>query len=126
MQSNGEWEMRRTVRRATLAIAVSVACLVPVACDLGSGPSDVIDRETFVATYVDLRRAALTSPDGELDDEARTEVLERHGVTEEDLLDFADAHGRDVDFLRSLWTEVEARMDSLASPPQQDPEVDAG
>lgn len=117
--------MRCGVHRAALAIVVSVACLLLVSCDLGSGPSDVIDRETFIATYVDLRRAALTATDGELDDEARTEVLERHGVTEEDLLHFADAHGDDVDFLRSLWTEVEARMDSLASP-QEAPDVDGG
>jgi hypothetical protein len=70
--------------------------------------SDVIDRETFVATYVDLRMAAIASPDFRVTSEERAEVLARHGVDGEDLVRFAEVHGRDLELMTEIWTEVEA------------------
>jgi hypothetical protein len=92
---------------------LAVALLAP-ACTSESPAT--IERETFVATYADLRVAALRTDSGWLSDAQRTDVLSRHGVTPEDLTTFADVHGPDLAFMRQLWNDVEVRMDSLRSP----------
>ena len=100
-------------RRGPAAPLVVIAALVaPASCGQGAGPSAPIDREVFISTYVDLRAAALESDSAVLTDEARADVLDRHGVTAEDLLGFAEVHGRDVEFMREVWNEVEVRMDA--------------
>lgn len=71
-----------------------------------------MDREAFIATYVDLRAAAIRAEDHRLSDELRSEILARHGVTEEGLLAFAEVHGGDVTFMRDVWDEVEERLDA--------------
>jgi hypothetical protein len=83
------------------------------ACDgdaQGPAPADVIDRGTFIETYVDLRVAAVTSTEFRVSAEQRAEILARHGVDGEGLLRFADAHGRDLDYMNEVWAEVEARI----------------
>jgi hypothetical protein len=93
-----------------------VAGVVWSAAACAPGPAQAggtIDREIFIETYVDLRVAALGSETGTLGDDARAEVLARHGVTAEDLLYFADVHGRDVELMRDVWNEVEVRLDAL-------------
>ena len=95
-------------------------------CDDLPASGDVLDRETFIETYVDLRHAALASPDGEIDAAARDSVLALHGVTEEELLAFAEAHGRDVDYVREIWTEVESRLDDIQLDPEEEPDTAPG
>jgi hypothetical protein len=97
-----------------------VAGVVWAAAACAPGPAqagDTIDREIFIETYVDLRVAALGSETGALGDDARAEVLARHGVTAEDLLTFANVHGRDVELMRDVWNEVELRLDALRPEP---------
>jgi hypothetical protein len=67
--------------------------------------------ETFIATYVDLRATALSSGESLISDDERSEVLARHGVTEEDLTRFLETHGEDVELMRDVWDEVERRLD---------------
>lgn len=98
--------------RSTLAL---LACLL-VACGQGTGPEVSIDREAFVSTYVALRVATLTGGFERLPPDVRDSVLDEHGVTEEQLLDFAEAHGRDIRFMERIWDEIEARLDTVASP----------
>lgn len=96
-------------------LATALAALVVLASCAGDVPADgapSLDRETFIATYVDLRTEAVRTGAAELATEARIAVLERHGVSEEDLLGFVEAHGEDVDFMRAVWDEVEARLDA--------------
>lgn len=69
------------------------------------------DRELFVATYVDLREAALASPDGKLTEAARAAVLERNGVSEVELLAFVETWSQDLDVMRVVWEEIEERLD---------------
>ena len=103
----------RPPHRAVATPLLATAALVfGVACSDGSSPPTSIDREVFVTTYVDLRIAALESDSAALTEAARAEVLSRHGVTADDLLGFAEAHGRDVEFMRDVWNEVEVRMDA--------------
>jgi len=90
--------------------------LLASACSAGTssgGAGDVIDREVFIQTYVDLRVAALETETQQLSDEARAEVLTRSGVTTDNLVNFAEVHGRDLDFMRDVWNDVELRMDAL-------------
>lgn len=95
-------------------LAVLLAALLAAAC--GRAPSTAgggLDRETFIATYVELRSAAVRQGTAELTDATRTEVLTRMGTTEEALIAFVEAHGEDVDFMRALWDEVEGRLEAI-------------
>ncbi len=72
-----------------------------------------MDRETFIATYVDLRATAVRGETGTIDAEQRREILARHGVTEEGLIAFASAHGEDVEYMKGVWDEVETQLDAM-------------
>lgn len=103
------------------AVGLALA-LLAAACG-GDGPASAarggIDRETFIATYVDLRATTIRGDSFAISDAQRDQVLARHGVTEEELLRFVELNGEDADFMRAVWDEVEARLDAervLASP----------
>ena len=49
-------------------------------------------------------------------------VRRQVGVTAQDLLDFVDTHGEDVEFMRDLWTEVETRMTKVLEQNARDEE----
>ena len=104
-----------TARLAAGATALALV-LVSLACGGEDGRTAALDRNAFVEVYVDLRLAALSAPSRQLTPERREEVLRTHGVTEQDVLAFVEAHGRDVDYMQEVWAEVEARMDSLEAP----------
>lgn len=91
-------------RLGTLALAAALAVSV-VACEAGG--DEGVDRDTFVAAYADLRRAAGDS----LDEAARDSILARHGVTADELRAFVERHSDDPATLAETWREV---MDSLA------------
>ncbi len=98
---------------STLVLTALAACAGDAA---GPGTTDVPDRNVFVATYVDLRVAALGSEDGELTEEMRTAVLSSHGVTESQLHAFVEAHGQDLPFMRDVWNEVEVLLEERRAP----------
>ena len=78
----------------------------------GGGPGgDAIDRDTFVATYVDLRVAALETDSTRLAATDREEILARHGVTGDDLTHFAEVHAAELEFMREVWNEIELALD---------------
>ena len=79
----------------------------------GGGDPATIDRDVFIAAYVDLRAEALLNDDRQITDDERDQVLQEHGVTEGDLMAFAEIHGRDVAFMRDVWDEVEERLDLM-------------
>lgn len=72
-----------------------------------------ISRDVFVGTYVELRTAALHSPDGRVGPEARAEILAANGVTEADLLEYVDVHGARVQFMVEVWAEIDDTLRSL-------------
>lgn len=103
------------MRNAFHTLGVVALCLLATA-GCGDRPSDrdlAVSRARFIDTYVDLRVEALRAESETLTDSARATVLRRHGVTEEELLDFAEAMGGDLDYMRDVWNEIEARLDSL-------------
>ena len=92
---------------------VLAALLAAAACEEDGGP-ETISREVFVETYIALRVAELTERrDDGISAGARERVLAEKGVTEEDLLTFAEVHGPDVNFMEQLWEDVEKRLDEL-------------
>lgn len=103
--------MRRGLRigATVVGLAATAACGSPPTPDEAEGG---LHRETFIATYVDLRVAALRN-EGVMDPRLKESVLANHEVTDEELVDFAERHGRDVAFMRDVWNEVESRMDSI-------------
>lgn len=76
---------------------------------------ELIDRDVFIAVYADLRVGALRSPGQEITAEGRDAVLQRYGVTSDNLLDFADYYGPDIAYMRDVWNDVEVRLDSIRS-----------
>ena len=95
------------LRTGRWLLALLAALAVGSAC---RSEDDAIDRETFIDTYVELRSTALKNPGTRITPEQRTEILAKHGVSEDDLMHFADVHGRDVDYMAEVWNEVEARL----------------
>ena len=96
-------------RSTDLGLALGLAILA-AACGGDAVPADVIDRETFIATYVDLRWAAVETPDFRISADQRDQILAARGVDGESLVRFADAHGRDLDFMNEVWAEVDKRI----------------
>lgn len=101
------------LRRRTRPLAAAVLAWLLTAC--GGGVPQTIDRDLFIDTYVDLRMAALDADSAKLSDADRGEILTRHGVTEEDLLSFAEIHAAELEFMREVWNDVELRLDRTAA-----------
>ena len=106
---------KSSLHRLTLGLLLS-----SLAC--GGGQSnlpvgDLIEPEDFIATYVDLRAAALITEDGQVTEIGRSEVLDHHGISEEDLISFAEAYGEDLTFMQEIWNEIELRLENTSSSP---------
>ncbi|HSR40804.1 MAG TPA: hypothetical protein VLL48_01500, partial [Longimicrobiales bacterium] len=102
----------RALSRLTGLAAVALLGSASVSGCGGGADEDApptIEREAFVATYTDLRLATLRAA-GVPDANRRDAILQEHGVTEEELVEFAEVHGRDADFMRDVWDEVEQRL----------------
>lgn len=103
-------------------VRCGISLLVPLAlsgCDAdGAGPEETtISKEAFISTYVALRAVSLLEPNQLPADSDRDRVLEEHGVTQEDLLLFAEVHGGDVDYIETVWNEIEERLEALREDP---------
>ena len=91
-------------------LALLALCFTHTACSGRIPPvanGTMIDRDTFVTVFVDLRLAAVESEDFVVTDSERDQILLSHGIDGESLLVFADVHGTDVEFMRDVWNEVE-------------------
>jgi len=93
--------------------AAAVVALAAAGC--GPEAPETIDREVFVQTYVALREAELRSPGAVIPDAARDSILGEKGVSDEDLVAFAEVHGGDPVFMEGVWTEIQNRIIELSS-----------
>lgn len=114
---SGTARPRRPRRRAPVLcrLPALLVALVTWACgSYGSEPAPeaLIDREVFIDAYVDLRVAALRTDSQRIAHEDRSEILDRHGITEQHLLDFAETNADRLEFMRDVWNEVELRLDA--------------
>lgn len=111
--------------RRTLVIAFATALAAAVATG-ACGPDEPefrgpIESDTYVAVMgelADLERFPPSGPDEatriERADSARQAILERHGVTADELLEFAEAAGARPDLMVELTDRIVALSDSLA------------
>ncbi|MDE2803810.1 MAG: hypothetical protein OXN18_01555, partial [Gemmatimonadota bacterium] len=105
----------RTWRATGRAFLVSGAAVLAAGC--GTAPEEVMTWQEFVDVYVGLRTAELRASDPVIAEARRDSVLAAHGVTEEDLLVFAERYGDNVTFMEGVWGAVENRMVELTSRP---------
>lgn len=72
-------------------------------------PEGLLETDEFIEVYLELRRAA-TSADSTADLAAiRAEILERHGVTAQDLLDFVEWWSNDLHGVSVIWDTIYQR-----------------
>jgi hypothetical protein len=90
--------MRHTI--PTLAVLAAAVALAGCETKPAAG---AIPRRTFVRANVDMRSVPDTVAGG---DSLRKAALRKHRVTEADLRKFVDVHGRDPEYLASVWREV--------------------
>ncbi len=76
----------------------------------GSAPDAAVSRERFIELYAALRLAARETRDTLAFEVKKREILERHGVGEGALLEFARAHGGDIPAMVELWDSLDARL----------------
>jgi hypothetical protein len=98
-----------------------LACVLATGCSFptpGEGSEDAIPRESFIKAYVELRVAALQAPGQEVTVQLRDGVLDGMELQESDLLDFVEVHGKDVQFMRRLWEEVDSIFRDRRRPPE--------
>lgn len=91
-------------------IAVASVTLALASCG-GDALPETIERDTFVQAYANLRIAAVETDSGRIAFTVRDSILDAFGVTEEDLMIFADVHAEELEFMRDVWNDVELLMD---------------
>lgn len=102
----------RRPSRLRAVLALALATLLPAA-GCGSEPPSAdtaVDRETFIATWIDLRQAALASGTGDIGPSQRQRILDQHGVTPEGMQEFARVRGDEPGYMLDVWEEIERRM----------------
>lgn len=105
-----------TLRPIVVMAVLAAGAIAPAACGDEGTDGDAVESEWFVATYVDLRMATLRAEADQLPVPVRDSILSAHEVTAEDLLQFAEVHGRDARFMQAVWDSVETRIDRLRLP----------
>jgi hypothetical protein len=107
-------------------VAGLLFALTAFGCGANEPPAPTtVDREAFIATWVDLRQAALESPTGQASPDRIGEILREHDTTAEAMEDFVRVRGGDATYMRAVWEEVETRMRTEAgeiSPPAAEPD----
>jgi len=81
-----------------------------------------ISRDRFIQAFVELRKAALSSSDEEIDLADRDRILDSMDLTDQDLLTFVDVWGRDGEMMQAVWQDV----DSILRESRTDGEGDPG
>ena len=83
--------------------------LVLAACQETINPPP-ISREQYIDTYVEILLAADEEPDSVAASERAKEILERRGITQEELMAYAEHYIDDPEHLAEVWMEIETRL----------------
>jgi hypothetical protein len=98
-------------------VAAGFIVLALAACDSGIPGSErerTIPRDVFIRAMVELRLAAAESPGDPMTSAGRDQLLEEMGVTPDQLVRFAEVHGRNVPYMNDIWQEVNRRLQERA------------
>jgi hypothetical protein len=110
-------------RARTVLVIMLSSVLAAAACDSGAAdPAPPIDADTYaevMAELTDLRRFPPPGKSGEerseRADSIRRAILERHGVTADELLAYAEIVGPDPDRMIEIAERIVTISDSLAA-----------
>lgn len=94
-------------------MAAGFIVMALAACDSGIPGSErerTIPRDVFIRAMVELRLAAAETPGDPMTAARRDELLEELGVTPDELVRFAEVHGRNVPYMNDVWQEVNERL----------------
>lgn len=69
----------------------------------------------FIEAYVALRQAARGAQTPETFEQAKREILSRHGIRAEEMLEFAETRGSDLKGMQAIWDSIDARLTSVAT-----------
>jgi hypothetical protein len=97
------------LRRAFSVMLCVILGAQMAACSVGDALA--LSDDTYVRVMAELLAVSDFSA-GESADSARAAVLERIGVSEEQVLAFAEGAGRDPERMERLWTAIQALVDS--------------
>jgi len=87
------------------------ACCAAVLAACAGADATAIDRDRFVTTVVELRQAAMqTRGDPDAYDALRAQILQANGVTEEELRQYVEVHGENVDHMAEVWNDINTRL----------------
>ena len=67
-------------------------------------------REQYIEIYVEILRAADEEADSIAASKRAEEILARHGVTQEELLAYAEHYIDEPEHLAEVWLEIETRL----------------
>jgi hypothetical protein len=97
----------RIIRRALPVVVM----LTLAGCDqLRSDPSST-DREAFIATVVELRRALKTARTQSAYEKEKAQVLTRRGTSAAALEEFVRVHGANPSYMSAVWDSIANRLE---------------
>jgi len=70
----------------------------------------VLDRNRFADLFIELRRAAIDADSAPDFAERKRAILERYGVTDQDLLDYVERNSGDLGELVATWDSIYRRL----------------
>ncbi len=103
---------QRAFRSIALLLTLCAVLLLAGCRDSGGEIEGVITREQFVRAFSDLRVSALRAERGRIVMEERDRILAELSLTPEDLVEFVEAHGRDIPFMQEVWEEVDNNLET--------------
>jgi hypothetical protein len=59
----------------------------------------------------------LRAPQQLLPEEDRERILSEQGVTQDELFTFIEVHGKEVEYMRDVWNEIEERLNEMRTEP---------
>jgi len=83
-----------------------------------------LTREEYIDVFVEILLAAEETRDSVAATYATLAILERRGLTEDDLIEFANRYVDDAQGLADIWAEIEERL--RAPVEEEEPEGDPG
>jgi hypothetical protein len=76
----------------------------------GGSEEPALTEDEYVDAYVEILRAIDEEPDEVAASERAQEIMKRRGITEEDLVEFAQRHRDDPKYLAEVWRRIEMRL----------------